>query len=292
MGQNYHDLYVFMQVVQEGGFSRAAARLQMTQPAVSRLIARLEARLGVALINRTTRKLSPTQAGEMLYRSACEGFSILNGALERLAHLRDTPSGTVRITASQYAIDHILLPKLSAIRDTHPDIRVELIGEQRFVDIIAEHYDAGVRMGGDVAEGMVAVRIALPSEMAVVGAPAHFAQYGIPQTVSDLPSHPCIAYQFADGGLYAWELYEQGKKLTHTPQGQWVFADNYPGVQAARAGLGLAYVPLTLVQDDIKKGSLIRVLQAQSDTLPAFYLYYPQRNIPPALRVIADILKE
>ncbi|ATO34558.1 HTH-type transcriptional regulator PgrR [Dickeya dianthicola] len=289
--ENYNDLYLFMLVAREGSFTRAATRLGLAQSGVSRAIRELEARLGVQLLSRTTRKLSLTQAGEQLYRTALAGFDSLDLGLATLAHFRDTPSGTVRINASQHAIDKVLLPKLAAFRLRYPDIQLELISESRFVDIIDERFDAGIRLGAEVDEGMIAVRIAPDMEMVVVATPDHFRHYGFPQTPADLVVHPCIAYQFADGSLYHWELWQDGKPLRHKPQGQWVFADSYMEVAAARLGLGLAYVPEELVADDLAQGTLIRVLQRYSHRLAGLHLYYPHRNVSPALRMVIDALK-
>ncbi|PLR47387.1 LysR family transcriptional regulator [Chimaeribacter arupi] len=289
--ENYNELYLFMQVVREGSFTAAAQRLGLAQSGVSRSVRELEERLGVRLLVRTTRKLSLTQAGEQLYQTAEAGFDALDSGLATLAHYRDTPSGTVRINASQHAIDKVLLPKLAIVKQRYPDIRLELMSESRFVDIISERFDAGVRLGPEVGQGMVAVRITPDMEMVVVGTPEHFRRYGFPQTPADLVAHPCIAYQFADGSLYQWELNHDDKKITHRPQGQWIFSDSYMEAKAARLGLGLAYVPEELVADDIEHGTLIRTLQRYSQRLEGSFLYYPHRQVSPALRAVIDILK-
>lgn len=289
--ENYNDLYLFMLVVQKGSFTGAAQWLGLAQSGVSRAIRELEERLGVRLLVRTTRKLSLTQAGEQLYQTTLSGFDALDTGLATLAHYRNTPSGTVRINASQHIIDKVLLPKLAVFKSRFPDIRLELISESRFVDIIAERFDAGVRLGPEVEESMIAVRIAPDMEMAVVATPAHFQRYGFPRTPAELAAHPCIAYQFADGSLYAWEFIQNGKKITHQPQGQWAFSDSYMEAEAARHNLGLAYVPLELIAADVTRGSLIRVLQSDSLRLPGSFLYYPHRNVSPALRVVIDALK-
>ena len=286
--ENYNDLYLFMLVVREGSFTAAAQRLGLAQSGVSRSVRELEERLGVQLLVRTTRKLSLTQ---QLYRTVESGFDALDSGLSTLAYYRHTPSGTVRINASQHAIDKVLLPKLAVFKQRYPDIRLELISESRFVDIIAERFDAGVRLGPEVGGGMVAVRISPDMEMVVVGTPEHFRRYGFPQTPADLVIHPCIAYQFGDGSLYAWELDQDGKKITHRPQGQWAFADSYMEAKAARLGLGLAYVPQELVADDLERGALIRVLQRYSQRLEGSFLYYPHRNVSPALRAVIDTLR-
>ncbi|HCQ7753146.1 LysR family transcriptional regulator [Citrobacter sp. 50677481] len=289
--ENYNDLYLFMLVVREGSFTAAAKRLGLAQSGISRSVRELEDRLGIRLLVRTTRKLSFTHAGEQLYRTVESGFDALDMGLATLAHYRQTPSGLVRINASQHVIDKVLLPKLAVFKQRYPDIRLELISESRFVDIITERFDAGVRLGPEVGSGMIAVRISPDMEMAVVGAPEHFRRYGFPHTPEDLVVHPCIAYQFGDGSLYDWELHQEGKKITHRPQGQWAFADSYMEAKAARLGLGLAYVPEELVSDDLESGTLIRVLQRYSQRLEGSFLYYPHRNVSPALRAVIDALR-
>lgn len=289
--ENYNDLYLFMLVVREGSFTAAAQRIGMAQSGISRAVRELEERLRVQLLLRTTRKLSLTQAGEQLYRTVESGFDALDMGLATLAHYRQTLSGTVRINASQHAIDKVLLPKLAVFKQRYPDIRLEFISESRFVDIITERFSAGVRLGGEVESGMIAVRISPDMEMAVVGTPEHFRRYGFPQTPADLLAHPCIAYQFGDGSLYAWELHLEGKKVLHHPQGQWVLTDSYMEVKAASLGLGLAYVPEELISDDLQRGTLIRVLQHCSQPLEGSFLYYPHRNVSPAMRAVIETLR-
>ena len=287
--ENYNDLYVFMLVAREGSFTKAAEYLGVAQSGVSRTVSALEQRLGLSLLTRSTRKLALTQAGRNLYQDVQESFRLLNNSLEKLGDFRDTPSGTVRINASQHAIDRILLPKLDDFGQYYPDIRLEFISETRFVDIVADGYDAGVRVGGEVAEDMVAVQINQPIEMGIVATPDYLQKYGFPKTLADLSLHSCIGYRFADGSIYAWEM---GHYLKHIPQGQWVFNDSYMEVAAVRRGLGLAYVPLDLVADDLKAGELIRVLPQYGALLPPSYLYYPHRNVPAALKTVVEALRE
>lgn len=289
--ENYNELYLFMQVAREGSFTAAAQRLGLAQSGISRSVRDLEERLGVQLLVRTTRRLSLTQAGEQLYQATESAFDALDTGLATLAHYRETPSGTVRINASQHAIDKCLLPKLAVFKQRYPDIRLELMNESRFVDIIAERFDAGVRLGPEVGQGMVAVRITPDMEMAVVGTHDHLRRYGFPQKPADLAAHPCIAYQFADGSLYQWELVQEGKSVRHRPEGQWALSDSYMEAEAARLGLGLAYVPVELVTDDLERGTLIRVLQRYSLRMDGLFLYYPHRNVSPALRAVIDTLR-
>jgi DNA-binding transcriptional LysR family regulator len=289
--ENYNDLYAFMLVAQEGSFTKAATKLGVAQSGISRTVRDLETRLGVQLLTRTTRKLSLTQAGERLYHNAQTSFQSLDSGLAMLAHFRDTPSGTVRINASQHAIDKVLLPRLAVFKQRYPDIQLELISESRFVDIISEKFDAGVRLGGDVSEGMIAMRITADMEMAVVATPDHFRHYGFPQTPKDLMMHPCISYQFADGSIYQWEFWQDGVSVKHRPQGQWIFSDTYMETSAVRLGLGIAYVPEELVVEDLENGTLIRVLKQYSHRLAGLYLYYPHRNVSPALRMVVETLR-
>ncbi|MEQ4454268.1 LysR family transcriptional regulator [Kosakonia sacchari] len=277
----------------EGSFTAAAQRLGLAQSGVSRSVRELEERLGVQLLVRTTRKLSLTQAGEQLYQKTKSGFDTLDPGLATLAHYRETPSGTVRINASQHAIDKCLLPKLAIFKQRYPDIRRELMNESRFVDIIEERFDAGARLGPEVGQGMIAVRITPDMEMAIVGTPEHFRRYGFPQTPANLKTQPCIAYQFADGSVYQWELNQDDKQITHQPEGQWALSDSYMEAEAARLGLGLglAYVPVELVADDLERGVLIRVLQRYSLQMAGLFLYYPHRNVSPALRMVIETLK-
>ncbi|WP_024873456.1 LysR family transcriptional regulator [Tolumonas lignilytica] len=289
--ENYNDLYAFMLVANEGSFTKAANKLGVAQSGISRTVRDLEVRLGVQLLTRTTRKLSLTQAGEQLYRTTQSSFQALDNGLSMLAHYRETPSGTVRINASQHAIDKVLLPKLAVFKQLYPEVRLELISESRFVDIIEEKFDAGVRLGGDVGEGMIAVRITPDIEMVVVATPEHLQRYGFPQTPKDLTEHPCIAYQFADGSLYLWEFWQDGKLIKHKPQAQWIFSDSYIEAAAARRGLGMAYVPEDLVAEDLEQGTLIRVLKRYSHRFAGLHLYYPHRNVSPALRMVIETLK-
>ena len=289
--ENYNDLYAFMLVAREGSFTKAAAKLGVAQSGVSRTVHHLEVRLGVQLLIRTTRKLTLTQAGSRLFQDIQDSFDKLDQGVQMLVNLREMPSGMVRINASQYAIDTILLPKLAPFRQLYPDIRLELISESRFVDIVTEGFDAGVRLGSEVGEEMVAVPISAEMEMAVVATPEHFRRYGFPSTPSDLAAHPCIAYQLGNRSLAPWDLWHQGEPYLHHPQGQWVVADSYMEVAAALRGLGAAYVPLDLVQGALDRGELIRVLKEHSHRYPGSYLYYPHRNVSRALRLVADTLR-
>ncbi|MDG6895573.1 LysR family transcriptional regulator [Volucribacter amazonae] len=285
-------LYQFMWVAELGSFSQAADKLNMAQAGVSRSVKSLENHLAVKLLHRTTRRLSLTQAGEQLYHSAKQSFQLLENGLNRLDFLRDIPKGKVRITASRHAIEYILIPKLAHFAQDYPDIQLELLENNAFVDIIAERYDAGVRLGDNVAEGMVAVKISPELPCAVVGSPDLFKRYGIPQHPNDLNHFPCLTYQLKTGRIYDWAFNDNGETLCHKPSHSWVFNDSQAIMQAAKFGIGLAYEPLDLVQNELTNGSLIAVLRDYCINLDSLYLYYPDRNISPALRLVVDCLRE
>lgn len=289
--QNYNELYAFFIIAQENSFTKAAKRLGMTQSGLSHLIRELEKRLGVVLIIRTTRKLTLTHAGKELFEVAKHSFDALNHQLDRLSHLRDTPVGTVRITAGLHPITSLLLPKLAHFSTLYPDIRLELISDSHFVDIIKEGFDAGIRLGGDVDDNMVAVKIAPPLSMAVVGSPKYFEQHGFPKIPQDLLSHDCIGYALSDGSHYQWQFEMDNKTVSIPVQGQWTFNDDDAMLTATRLGLGMALLPLQMVQDDIKQGSLIAVLSSYTKSLPAMYLYYAKEQCSPALKVVIETLR-
>ena len=290
--ENDNDIYLFITVAETGSFTQAANRLDMAQSNVSRAVSGLEERLGVQLLVRTTRKIALTQAGEMLYLRAKNAFDRIDNSLNLIDNWRETPSGVVRITAAQYVIDKVLLPKLVGFPEHYPDIRIELLSENRFIDIIQEHFDAGVRLGSDIADGMIASKLDDETQMAVVANPDYLAQHGIPKTPQDLAHHDCILYKLQSGGIYAWEFQDdKGNAHRHKPQGQWVFSDDYLATTAALNGWGIAYVPLNMVQEYLKNNRLIRVLGPYSKPLPALYLYYPHRNTSPAFRAVLEWLK-
>ncbi|WP_150538522.1 LysR family transcriptional regulator [Actinobacillus vicugnae] len=290
--ENYNDLYAFLCVARVQNFTKAATQLGISQSALSRTIKQLEARLGVQLFARTTRRLSLTQAGNQLFQTAEQTFSKLEHELAMLGYYRDTPSGLVRITASQYAVDKVLLPKLAKFKTHYPDIQLELISDTAFSDIILERFDAGVRFGNLVAEGMIAAKISNDEEMAVVGSPDYFRQFGFPKTPDDLAYHQCLNYRYASGAMYDWDFVVDGKTIQIKTQGQWTFSNDYSIRDAAKLGLGLGYVCKDLVQKALEKGELVQVLKEYSYTFTGFHLYYPHRNVSPALKCVIDTLRE
>ena len=291
MRENYNDLHSFLTVAQEKSFSRAAIKLRVSPPALSKTIRLLEERLGLQLFVRTTRQVSLTHAGEQLFRTAEQSFGKLNHELELLAHYRNAPSGLVRINAGLQVVEQILIPKLAHFRRQYPEIQLELISENHFVDIIKEGFEAGVRLGSDVGEGMIAVKISEPVKMALVASPDYFAEHGFPKKPADLAYHQGLGYRLSNGNLYTWEFEQNGKNIKFTPNCQWIFNDDYPTKTAALHGLGVAYLPENQLEKELESGSLISVLNEYCKPLPALYLYYPHRNVSPALKVVIDTLR-
>lgn len=289
--ENYNDLYAFLLVAQEKSFTKAAQKLGVSSPALSKTIRLLEERLGIQLFTRTTRTVSLTQAGDQLFRTAEQSFYKLDNELAILEHYRNAPTGLVRINAGLQTVETLLIPKLAHFQQQYPEVQLELSSNNRFIDIIAEGFDAGVRLGDDVSEGMIAVRISAPLKMAVVATPGYFEKYGIPKTIQELEQHQCICYRLSNGGVYPWEFEHNGEKISIKPKGQWIFNDDNPSRAAVKKGLGIAYLPEELIADELTSGELIQIFGEQCLALPSLYLYYPHRNVSPALRVVIDTLK-
>ena len=258
---NLDDLLVFRAVATERSFTRAAAKLGVSQSALSHTIRALEERLGLRLLTRTTRSVSPTEVGERLLHTVGPRFEEIQAELEALSELREKPAGTIRITATDYAADTILWPKLAKFLRQYPDIKVEIIIDYGLVDIVAERFDAGVRSGEQVAKDMIAVRIGGDMRIAVVGAPTYFKEHPEPRRPQELIGHNCINLRLPTrGGLYAWEFEKEGHELKVHVEGQLVFNGTFQMLNAALAGLGLAYVPEDVAQPHLVKGRLRRVL--------------------------------
>ncbi|TCB34213.1 LysR family transcriptional regulator [Acinetobacter sp. ANC 4910] len=291
--ENYNDLYAFLMVTREGSFTKAAGKLGVSQSALSHTIRGLEERLGMLLLTRTTRSVSPTEAGERLRQTISASFDHIDNELSLLSKLRDTPAGTIRINASSHAIRQILLPKLQQLTQRYPDINIELTANSGMVDIVAERFDAGVRFGSRVAEGMIAVRIGNDVKMAVVATPEYFAKHGQPQSPQELTQHSCIGFRLTtQGGIYAWEFEKDGLEIKIKINGQWVFNESYHSADAVRLGLGIAYIPEDMVEDDLRCGRLIKVLDDYSIQFSGYHLYYPhRRQQSPALRLVIDTLR-
>lgn len=293
MKDNYNDLYAFLMVTREGSFTKAAGKLGVSQSALSHTIRGLEERLGMLLLTRTTRSVSPTEAGERLRETISTSFDHIDNELTLLTKLRDSPAGTVRINASNHAIKQILLPKLQKISELYPDINIELTANSGMVDIVAERFDAGVRFGSKVADGMIAVRIGPDVKMVAVATPEYFKKRGTPETPQDLYNHSCIGFRLTSGGgVYAWEFEHEGLELKIKITGQWIFNESYHSADAVRLGLGIAYIPEDMVQQDLLDGKLIKVLEKYSIQFKGYHLYYPhRRQQPPALKLVVDALR-
>ncbi|KFL88863.1 Transcriptional regulator, LysR family [Acetobacter malorum] len=287
------DLNAFLIVAEEQSFTRAAARMGTSQSTLSYTIRRLETRLGVRLLTRTTRRVSPTEAGERLLRTLAPALDSIAGEIEQLGQLRDRPAGTIRITTSEHAANRLLWPVLEKLLPEYPDVHVELAVQAGLTDIVAERFDAGVRLGESIAKDMVAVRIGPDLRMAVVGAPSYFAGKKKPKTPQDLAHHQCINMRMETSGrIYAWEL-EKGKRELHVRvEGQLVF-NNIPMIlQAAMAGFGLACVLEDQVTGHIADGQLVRVLEDWCPPFSGYHLYYPsRRQSSAAFRLLVDALR-
>lgn len=291
--ENASDLLAFLAVAKERSFTRAAAKLGISQSALSQIVRGLEQRLGVRLLNRTTRSVAPTQAGERLFQNIGPRFDEMDSELAVLSELRETPAGTLRITAIEYAADTILLPALTKLLPKYPDIKVEVITDYGLSNIIAERYDAGIRLGEQVANDMVAVRIGPDFRMVVVGSPSYFASRKKPRTPQDLTDHNCINLRLPTyGGIYAWEFEKNERELNVRVDGQLVFNGVASMLNAALNGLGLAYLPEDLVQPHVSKGNLVKILADWCVPFSGYHLYYPSRHQrSPALAVLVDALR-
>jgi DNA-binding transcriptional LysR family regulator len=287
------DLTAFLAVAKERSFTRAAAQLGVSQSALSHTIRGLEERLGVRLLTRTTRSVAPTEAGERLVRTVGPRLEEIDAELAALTELREKPAGTIRITTGEHSAEAILWPALAKLLPRYPDIRVELSIDYGLTDIVAERYDAGVRLGEQVAKDMIAVRIGPDFRMAVVGAPSYFARRPRPKTPQELTAHDCINIRLPTyGGVYAWEFEKRGRGLKVRVEGQLVFNNTALRLKAALAGLGLAYLPDDQVAKHLADGRLIRVLADWCPPFSGYHLYYPSRRQPaPAFALLVEALR-
>jgi DNA-binding transcriptional LysR family regulator len=290
---NVNDLLVFLAVARERSFTRAAAKLGVSQSALSHTVRQLEERLGLRLLTRTTRSVSPTEAGERLLRNVGPRFEEIEGELEALTALREKPAGTIRITAGDHATETILWPKLQTFLRSYPDIKVELVVDYGLSDIVAERYDAGVRFGEQVAQGMVSVRIGPDVRFAVVGSKSYFAEHPPPKRPQDLVRHACVNLRLPTyGGLYAWEFEKAGREVKVRVEGQLVFNSIFRVLDAAVAGFGLAHMPEDIAQPHIAKGRLVRVLDDWCPYWSGYHLYYTsRRQSSPAFALLVDALR-
>jgi DNA-binding transcriptional LysR family regulator len=287
------DILAFLAIAREQSFTRAAAKLGLSQSTLSHKIRELEARLGMPLLTRTTRSVAPTQAGQRLMERVGPRLDEIEAELSSLTALRDKPAGTIRITAGEHAANSALWPTLSKFLPKYPDINVEVIIDYGLTDIVAERYDAGVRLGEQVAKGMIAVRIGPDMRMAVVGAPGYFKKRTRPKIPQDLTAHNCINLRLpTHGGLYAWEFEKAGRELKVRVDGQLTFNTLALRLSAVLAGLGLAYLPEDQVRSHVATGRLVRVLADWCLPFPGYHLYYPsRRQHSPAFALLIDALR-
>ena len=289
----FDDLAAFAAVVRVGSFTRAAAQMGVTQSALSQTVRSLERRLDLKLLNRTTRSVSPTEAGERLYRTVGPRLADIDAELAVLGELRGKPVGTIRITATEHAVRSLIWPRLLPWLPKYPDIKVEVSSDNRFIDIVSERFDIGVRLGGDVAKDMIAVRIAPDMQLVVVGSPSYFTSHVRPRTPQHLTEHDCIGLRLpSHGGLLPWEFKRRGKSVNAHVTGRLVFSSSDMVVAAALSGHGLAWVPDDAVREHIASGRLVSVLDDWAQTFPGYHAYYATRSASPALGLVVEALRQ
>jgi DNA-binding transcriptional LysR family regulator len=291
--ENLNDLTAFVTVAREGSFTRAAARLRVSQSALSQTIRALEEHLGLRLLTRTTRRVAPTDAGERLLAAIGPRLDGIASDLAALSDLRDKPAGTIRITASEHAASFILLPRLAELLPGYPDIKVEINTDYRMVDIVEHRFDAGVRLGEHLQKDMIAMRIGPEVRMAVVAAPSYFATHAVPDKPQDLTGHDCINVRLpTHGGLLPWDFKKGTRELVVRVDGQLTLNGFPQVVDAAVAGMGLAFVLEDVVRRQLESGQLRRVLDDWCEPFPGYHLYYPsRRQSSPAFDIVANALR-
>ena len=292
--ENVSDLLAFIAVAREGSFTLAAAKLGVSQSALSHALRALEARIGVRLLSRTTRSVAPTPAGERLLHAIAPRFEEIESELAAIVETRDKPAGTIRITTTDYAADTLLWPRLSKVLPNYPDIKVELVVDYGLSDIVADRYDIGVRWGDQVAKDMIAVRIGPDARLAIVGSPAYLEKHPAPRQPKDLLNHNCIRLRLPTrGGLYPWELKKGKREIQVRVDGQLTFNGVYQMLNAAIDGAGLAFVPEDLALPHVSAGRLRWVLEDWFPTFSGLHIFYPsRREYSRALSVVVDALRD
>ncbi|NGZ85297.1 LysR family transcriptional regulator [Duganella aceris] len=290
---NYNEILAFIAVAKEGSFTKAAAKLGVSQSALSQTIRTLEQRLDMRLLLRTTRSVSPTEAGEQMLRTVAPRFEEIDAELAMLSERRLKPAGTIRISAGEHSALTVLQPALLGLLPQYPDIKVEIIAENRMTDIVADRYDAGVRLGDQVAKDMIAVRISPDLRWLVVASPAYFARHPVPAMPQELTQHNCINMRLpTHGGFYIWEFAKDGKDVKVRVDGQMVFNNLALRLQSALDGLGLAFMPEDQVRPHIEAGRLVAVLDDWCPATSGYHLYYPSRRHPSsAFTLMVDALR-
>ncbi|SDZ70834.1 transcriptional regulator, LysR family [Variovorax sp. YR266] len=291
--ENYSDLLAFIAVAREQSFTRAAAQLGVSQSALSHTVRALETKMGVRLLTRTTRSVSPTDAGERLLLNTAPRFREIEAELAAVGELRDQPAGTIRITATENAVETALWPRLAMLLPKYPQIKVEVNTESRFTDIVERRYDMGVRLGDEVARDMTAVRISADMRIAIVASPVYLQERPEPVKPQDLTGHECINLRLmSHGDLYVWELKKGEQNVNVRVEGQLVFNGTRQILHAALAGFGLGYLPEEMARPYIATGQLKQVLEDWSPTFPGYHLYYPKRRqLSRAMAVLIDALR-
>lgn len=289
----YADLEAFLAVANARSFRRAARERGVTGPALSQAVRNLEEELGVRLLHRTTRSVAPTEAGKLLMAQLGPAFENIQAAVEQVKNLSGQPSGLVRISIPAPALEHLIMPHVPAFLAAYPGVALELIADARSIDIVAEGFDAGVRLGLEMAHDMIAMPLGKPQVYGVVASPAYLERHGTPQTPADLARHACIRIRFPSGTIFPWQFEAEGEELVLTPEGRLTLNDPRHAVTAALAGLGIARLAAEYVAPPIRSGDLIELLEAYKPTLPAWHIYYPSRRyVPPALRAFLDFYRE
>jgi|SRR5579862_4842833 len=288
------DLVAFLAVAREQSFTKAAAKLGISQSALSHTMRELEARLGVRLLTRTTRRVAPTTAGERLLQTLGPRFEEIESELLAISELREKPAGTIRISTTEHAVDAVLLPKLGKLLRDYPDIKIEIAIDYGLTDIVGQRFDAGVRSGEQVAKDMIAVRIGPDRSLAVVGAPSYFRKQPEPKLPQDLIHHNCINLRLpTHGGLFAWEFEKSGREMKVRVDGQLIFNTTAQMLNAALAGCGLAFVPEGMVEPYIAKGRLKRVLADWCPPFSGYHLWYPsRRQSSAAFALVVEALRD
>ena len=276
---NLNDLVAFVTVAREQSFTRAAAQLGVSQSALSHTMRSLEAKMGMRLLTRTTRSVAPTEIGEQLMANLAPKFDDIFSELAALHDKKDHPSGTIRISATDFAIETILWPKLSPLMLKYPDINIEFVNDYGLTDIVEKRYDAGVRLGGQLANGMISVRIGPDMRFVVVGSPDYFSGKNLPMSPQDLLKHQCINLRLpVHGGFYVWEFEKEGKEVKARVDGQIIFHSIFQVTKAAVAGFGLAHIPEQLAEPYLQSGELIQVMTEWTPYWEGLHIYYPNRR--------------
>ncbi|ATN36015.1 LysR family transcriptional regulator [Rhizobium sp. ACO-34A] len=290
---DFNQLTWFRIVAEERSFTKAAARIGVAQSTLSYAIRQLETNMGIRLLTRTTRNVATTPAGESLLQTITPRMAEIEDEIAALSAFRDTPTGTIRLTLSDHALESVVWPKLKPVLKAYPDINVELILDSTFRNIVKDGFDAGVRLGESVEKDMIAMRIGPDWRLVAVASPGYFAEHGVPKHPQDLVRHRCINMRHETaGGLYAWEFEKNGQELRVRVSGQLTFNNSYAMIDAAVSDYGIAYVPDNIVERHIVSGALVQVLDDWSPFFDGYFLYYPSRrqNLP-AFKVIVDALR-